>query len=237
MRVDAITQKAKQEKVPKSSKKFTGTIHHVHILDSSGSMAGGKYENAISGINLDIRSIKDTRKDFQELTETMTIVEFGGWRTTKHITLKKVEDVDVFVSRNIGGGTPLYQTIGETIDYLLKEKKKEDKVVLKIFTDGGENSSIGEYRNYSILKNLISKVEKEDNFTITFVGTEGDVRTVNKLLGIDMSNMLVHDNTVIGTQTAFLNTVSSTHNYRKSVLKGKNVTTNFYTKTIENEQS
>lgn len=235
MRVDAIVSKAKKEVAPKDSKRITsGTIHHVHILDSSGSMDGGKYINAVAGINLDIKSIQESRKDFSELTETMSIIEFDySHKIRTHYIMSPVESIGTFISKCFGGSTALYQAIGETIDQLLAKKKKEDKVVLKIFTDGGENASQGQYKNNSVLRQLISKVEEEDNFTVTFVGTEYDVKLITQKLSIDSSNTLVHDNTTLGVQRAFGQTVNSTKAYRKGVASGQDVSANFYSKTIE----
>ena len=146
--------------------------------------------------------------------------------------MKRVEDVPTFNSRNMNGMTALYQTIGTTIDTLLNNKQKEDKVVLKIFTDGEENASQGLYKNHSTLKELITKVEKEDNFTVTFVGTEGDIKNIVQNININITNTLSHDNTADSVEHAFTTTCLSTGSYRKAVSEGEDVSKGFYSKSL-----
>lgn len=231
MRVDAISTPKKEV----SSKRYV--IHNVNILDASGSMAGGKYNNAIEGIRIELDELsKDTAVDY-----TVSLIEFhsslpGNCYT--HKFMAKIDELKNFKPKGTGGLTPLYQTIGETIDRLLKVVKEDDRVLIKIFTDGGENASHGKYASKKALFELIKKVQKDKGFTVTFVGTNIDVHTVITDLGIDRSNTLVHDNTERGIKMSFMASTSSTKKYSKSVAGGASaseLSRGFYTKTVEQE--
>lgn len=220
------------------------TIHNVHILDSSGSMSGVKYNNAIKGINADIAQSKSVATTTLGLTSTMTIVEFSNHNSARFEPfMKPIALTKNLTLRNMGGKTALYETIGLTIEKLLQNKQKEDKVLLKIFTDGEENNSLGKYaspdkgwgRNKTspILSALIKKVQDEDNFTVTFVGTVHDTQTMIKNLNVDESNTLVHDNTAQGVKKSFETSAGATMLYMASASRGEDVSKNFYTKTLK----
>lgn len=72
-----------------------------------------------------------------------------------------------------GGGTALYDAVGVTIrgtqQWLDNNNWFKGKVLIVIWTDGGENSSI-EYRNIYELNKLIER-KQEDGWTFQFMGT------------------------------------------------------------------
>lgn len=204
------------------------TIHNVFILDSSGSMKGSKYNSATNGILMEIDELKKST----EVNYTQTIVEFSGSNESKyHCWLTKITDIPKMNFQNMGDMTALYKTVIETIEKLVKEVKKNDKVLLKIFTDGQDNCS-GWLWSKERLKELINKVEKNNGFTVTFEGTEIDTASVIRDLGISASNTHVHDNTAAGITRGVQSRVAATLAYSKSVLAGEDVKTNFYTKSI-----
>ena len=54
---------------------------------------------------------------------------------------------------------------------------------------------------------------------------------------MSMSNTSVHDNTAASIKRSFAKTVSAREMYSKSVFSDEDVTMNFYSKTIEPEDS
>lgn len=208
-------------------------IHHVHILDSSGSMAGAKYNNATKGIDEEISELIKQAENFPNVKNTITIVEFSGYDQIKtHCFIEPVEKYKPIRWKIMNDMTALYDTLGSTIEKLLKGKADNDKVLLKVFTDGGENGSRGKYLDKSLLARLIKKVQDKNNFTITFVGTEFDVTSIIKNLNIDASNTLVHENTGESVKMSFSETLGSTINFMSAVEDGLNVSRGFYSKTI-----
>ena len=206
-------------------------IHNVFIIDASGSMSGGKYENAISGVN---ELLNDITKDVDTDNNVM-IVEFEGDTIKTRLDLGQ-EIPSNYKGMGTGGMTPLNQAIGQTLEYVEKKRKSNynvnDKVLVSIFTDGGENSSSGKYRSSGVLSSYIKKLENE-GFTVTFIGTQEEVNYAVNVLAMAATNTLVHTNTAESVKMSFDRTVMSRKAYSKSVSRGEDVKENFYTKTLE----
>jgi len=209
-----------------------GTVHIVHILDASSSMAyGGKYINALVGVNEDIEIQAKTPQD--GVTTTMTVIEFSSDNpkglTTRHYFMSPVVACSAIRGRGAHGNTPLFQTVGETIEEIVKAKHLSDKVLLKIFTDGEENSSKGLYQRdggvwgppkSEALTKLIKQVEDHHNFTVTFMSTKEELRTM-EAMGFMPDNMLAHDNTASGIKMSYDRSNLATTRYRKALSDGE----------------
>lgn len=218
-------------------------VHNVHILDASGSMSGGKYNNALSGINEELEKLK---VDNDGNTITNTVIEFhgrtfasrvreGGDVTIEHLFMVPAANCTSIKGVGADGGTPLYQAIGETIEKLMKHINLGEKVIITVFTDGEENESHGIYQDPEVLKKLIKQVEDNYNFTVTYIGTKGDVGTVVRNLGVNMSNTLVHTNTAMSVAASYGTRGKSLKSYSKSVARGAGLDElrqNFFSKTV-----
>lgn len=95
--------------------RMKGIFYVIDILDATGSMAGGKYDNSKKGI---IDGIKDLapRKDVKySLTEFIE-----SYRDLNHaVVLQIPSDIKtnkIKFSGAIGGNTPLYKTVYDVID-------------------------------------------------------------------------------------------------------------------------
>ena len=88
-------------------------IHNVFIIDASGSMSGGKYERAISGVNELLVSIsQDT-----DTNNTVTVVEFESSSIKRRLdAVTKIPSK--YKGMGTGGSTPLNQALGETLEYI-----------------------------------------------------------------------------------------------------------------------
>lgn len=207
--------------------KHKPTVHNVFILDSSASMYGGKYDNAVEGINVEIKTLKDQT----EINYTQSLVEFAeSSNIRKQIWFQDIKEVNAFQGKNFYQNTALNDAIGFTINEVYKSMKEGDKVLLKIFTDGQENAS-KKYSSSTVQK-LIKEAETR-GFTITFEGTQSDTQFAIRNYGISQSNTHVHDNTARGVKMSAETRVAATVAYSKSLLAGEDVTLNFYTKSIE----
>lgn len=213
-----------------------GVIHIVHILDASTSMGGGKYTNALAGVNEDIEIQAKAPND--GVTVTISVVEFSSdtrtGNTTRHYIMTPVAAATRIAGRGAHGNTPLFQTVGETIEELVKLKQPADKVLLKIFTDGEENSSTGLYKADNVpagqwtryskprseaLTKLIKQVEDHHNFTVTFMGTKEELATM-ETMGFMPDNMMAHMNTAESIGSTYTSSNISTVKYRKEVMRG-----------------
>lgn len=197
------------------------TIRNIHILDKSYSMKGSKFNNALQGINSEIEKLKTINPEILQ-----TVVAFDRSGEQEWI----VTDVPVKDTNGVGttpnGATALYETIGVVLERFSKDCENK-KTLVKIFTDGSDNHSKGKYSNPKTLLKLIKNCENR-GFTITFVGTKNDVRTIEKELGIDKSNTLTHDNTGKGIKEAFEATIKATTIYTEKVAKGEDTSKGFY---------
>lgn len=204
-------------------------IHNVIILDNSGSMWGNKFRNALAGVE---NMISELRKE--KLPIYQTFAHFDNTRSIYNgvpvISHSKVALSGFVIPKLIANtATPLYATIIKTLQNINDSHCEDEKVVIHIFTDGGDNKF--SLRELETCKELIEKYK--DKFTITFIGTRRDVRNMTATLGVDESNTLVHTNTGGDIKKALEKTVLATKSYVKKVEKGEEVLTGFYKQTGE----
>lgn len=233
MRTERPDKKANEQRfdIPESL-----VIHNVYIADRSGSMQGAKYAAMIAGLKEDVEAIKQQVKDNPNVKYTISLVDFAtDIETRAWLTL--AENYNVIVSNPVGG-TSLYQAVGTTIERILQNKNLTDKVLIKIFTDGGENTSKGKYSSLYegmagpclALDALIADVQKQ-GFTVTFVGTQEDTRNMINNFHLDVSNTLIHNNTASDIKKKFGLMKMSSINYTKKALRGESVTLGFFKDT------
>ena len=225
MRVDNTTV---QSQTQSQSQTDIPDVHNVSILDGSGSMKGSKYDNACEGIKLDFETCKN------EGFKSFTFVEFNDdspIEITTHCFMESFDNVKLKFN-GAHSGTPLYYTVYTTLERLLKEVPKTDKVLVKIFTDGQDTMhGRGQKSKPEELKALIATCESR-GFTITFIGTKDDTAYIVRHLNIDVSNTLVHDNTGEGVKMSFQTQATATTQYRKSLEEGEDVSRGFYSKVL-----
>ncbi len=212
-------------------------IHNVFIVDASGSMDGPKYVNAIEGVN---EVLSDIKKD-ADTENTVTVIEFEGSRIMRLLDLTSTIP-EKYSGMGCGGYTPLNQAVGETLEYIFSERNSRfsetDKVLVNVFTDGGENSSRGKFsgtKGQTLLGELIKNLETQ-GFTVTFMGTNSEVNYAINTLNLSASNTLVHANTANSIKMSYGRTRSARVAFSKSVSRGEEVTKDFYTKTVEEEK-
>lgn len=196
------------------------TIHIVDIIDCSTSMSGEKIVNANKGINNGIVKLKESK---EQVNYTYTICDFGSRNDIKfkHIgsSLLTVNEFS-FPCR---GCTALYDAIKYTFDNLKSFVNKNDKVLINIYTDGDDNES---YTRPSDIAKLIK--EHKDTYTVTFIGTEKDVKYVINNMNIDKSNTLSYDGSGKGLAATLDATSIARSSYSKSVASGQDVSKGFY---------
>lgn len=187
----------------------SSTTHVAILLDESGSMIG---TNTVKSVNTYLNELSGDKNKYK-----ITITKFGGDRykiIRKNVSPKKaLLDENEY---NPTGGTPLYDSIGNTIS-----KIKHKKTLFVILTDGQENAS-REYTHDSI-KSLI-KQKEQGQWNFVYLGADmekdqavrsaeimgirgGNIGTFEKkMMGRSMHNM------AIGTQS--FGSSIDTHNYK-----------------------
>ncbi|HSX49075.1 MAG TPA: hypothetical protein VLE44_02345 [Candidatus Saccharimonadales bacterium] len=199
------------------------TIHLVDLLDSSASMGGGKYENATRGVR---EGLKEFRNE-TEVNYTYSLVEFVEYRNIiEHQYIGSLNLNPSFYGAH-GGDTPLYRTIYNTLTKVKNLVAPTDKVLVKIYTDGLNNTA---YSHAPLARKLIA--ELSDTFTVTLVGPERELKQAVTDLGLDDSNTLAVENNARGFQMAFTESIGATRSYAKKVSLKQDVKTEFYSKKV-----
>lgn len=149
------------------------------VLDETGSMQAYKTQT-IDGYNEYIEGLRD-----QKNTEFM-LVTFNSAKTTIG-SLEPIKDVAKLNTETYKPDmlTPLYDTIGSTIQFLDNQMDtKEKKIIFTIMTDGMENASKDYSRPYVF--DLIKEKEKK-GWQFVYLGANQDAYSVAGSLGVPMA--------------------------------------------------
>lgn len=175
------------------------TIHNLIILDESGSMES-ILNQAVSGVNETLQSIRAAAKDHSEMEQRVTFVAFNS-RQTRTI----LDDADVAKADNIKAEdyrpdccTPLYDAMGLSICALKNKILQGDAVLVTIITDGLENAS-REFDQKSI-KLLVDELSS-NGWVFTYMGANQDVKEV--ATSISIHNHISWEADENGTQEMF----------------------------------
>ena len=155
--------------------KKTQRIYNLIILDASGSMAS-IYDQALSGVNETIETIKTAQHDMPELLQFLTLVSFSNAGEPLEV-MNKLTPIELVAQKTskdytLRGMTALYDAIGDSVTELRNTITKNDKALVTIITDGGENDS-ERWTEHSV-KQLIERL-KEQGWVFTFIGANQDV--------------------------------------------------------------
>lgn len=200
-------------------------------LDRSGSMFG-QVRATVDGVNQDYlaklraeRGPRDLILGIVVWDSNMGKPDVQVVRDFAHIdTIQPISDDD-FVPR---GNTPLYAAFCDGVARLEKLVRPQDRALLVIQTDGGENAS-GEVTKETV-QNLKSAKEADGNWTFAFMGAGMDAWGGNEAMGVAADSTFNYANNANGTRTAYAATATATANWSNSNVS--NLTGNFYTGTV-----
>ena len=176
-------------------------IINLIILDASGSMES-IYNQALSGVNETIQTIRMGQKEHPELQQCITLSSFNSGRNYLNVKYS-VTPIDEAkeITRNdyvVGGCTALYDAMGEMISELKRKLTEEDRVLVTVITDGYENAST--HWSGPQIKSLVDELRHE-GWTFTYMGANQDVEAVAGSMGI--RNTLAFEQTDEGTKAMF----------------------------------
>lgn len=176
-------------------------IINLVILDASGSMES-IYNQALTGTNETIQTIRMGQKDHPELQQCLTLASFNSGKDYLKVKysvapIDKVKEItrEDYVAQ---GCTALYDAMGEMISELKRKMTNEDRVLVTVITDGYENSST--HWSGPQIKSLIEELRHE-GWTFTYIGANQDVEAVAGSMGI--RNTLAFEETEAGTKAMF----------------------------------
>ncbi len=223
-----ITTKIKTKVHNQKCEPKKSVVHVVDILDTSGSMSWGSRNDASTKIGAALQAINSGVKELIKeklVTYTYSLTTFSTSTDINFVIQQKYPKDVPHITAKADGGTALYDAIGLTLKSLAYIKEKEDKVLVNIYTDGEENSSINFKKKQ--VGDLIEKCQTE-GFTVTFIGTIQDTERAITNLKIDKSNTLSYDGTAQGLSKSMMSTNSLRSSYANSVSKGEDVAIGFY---------
>lgn len=176
-------------------------IINLIILDASGSMES-IYNQALSGTNETIQTIRISQKDHPELQQCLTLASFNSGRNYLNVkySVTPIDEVKEITNEDYVacGCTALYDAMGEMISELKRKLTPEDRVLVTVITDGYENSSI--HWSGPQIKSLVEELRHE-GWTFTYIGANQDVEAVAGSMGI--RNTLAFEETEEGTKAMF----------------------------------
>lgn len=212
----------------------TRKIYNLIILDASCSMSS-IYNQALSGVNETISSIKIAQNEMPEQLQFLTLVSFADGVHPLEV-MNKLTPIDFVTPKtkqdyNLRGSTALYDAIGETVTELSSTVSEDDKALVTIITDGYENDS--RKWNVQSVRQLVDSL-KERGWVFTFIGANQDV--VYEAGKIGISNCLKFEATVEGTMEMFARENRSRRRWNECTYRGeKYVEGNFFTEPDEDD--
>jgi len=159
----------------------------VCIFDKSGSMAP-LAEDSRGGFN---SFVEEQKKVAGSARLTLTLFDTATRVVHESLAL---EDVPVMESFPVGGGTAMYDAIGQTIDLVgarlaaESEADRPSRVMVVVMTDGEENSSTM-YTQKDVSARVKHQEEKY-NWSFIFLGASIDAEAVGEGIGMRTSNAM-----------------------------------------------
>lgn len=159
-------------------------IINLIILDASGSMES-IYDQALSGVNETIQTIRISQKNHPELAQYLTLASFNSGKDYLNVmySVTPIDDVKEITKEDYVacGCTALFDAMGEMISELKRKIQPEDRVLVTTITDGYENSSI--HWSGPQIKSLVEEL-RHTGWTFTYIGANQDVEAVAGSMGI-----------------------------------------------------
>lgn len=200
-------------------------IHYILLLDASPSMYSFMTPT-IQGANQVIASLKNTAKEHSANID-LSVVAFA--RDIKSfadgVSIKNAKPITTL--DGVGSGTALYESLCATLESIKPRVKKNDKVVINIFTDGQDNSEtymrdMEKKYNAEICAKMCKDAIGTGKYTIAFVAANQDARAVAKSLHIPETNAMDYQQSHSGTRAAFWLLAKAARQYVEDVVENWN---------------
>ena len=194
-------------------------IINLIILDASGSMES-IYNQALTGANETIQTIRIGQKDHPELQQYLTFASFNSGKDYLKVrySVTPIDEVKEITKEDYVacGCTALYDAMGEMISELKRKITEEDRILVTVITDGYENSST--HWSGPQIKSLVEELRHE-GWTFTYIGANQDVEAVAGSMGI--RNSLAFEETENGTKEMFKTEVNARKRFMDKVYRCK----------------
>jgi len=182
------------------------------IIDRSGSMGSIK-QDAIGGFN----AFLEGQQSVDEPAKMKIVLFDDRYEVLCDDDIQNIKPLtnETFIPR---GMTTLYDAIGKTIndelDYLasIKKKKRFEKYIIVILTDGGENAS--HEITKEVVNALISEQEQDFGWEFVFLAANQDAFASAGALGITGNAVFNFAADSVGTSNAYATMNKTVTSYR-----------------------
>lgn len=182
--------------------------HYLLILDKSGSMSSVRQET-INNFNEQVQTIKKLEAQYPDQKYFVSLITFsdGMEEVMMDIPASEVKELTK-EDYNPNGMTALYHAMGQGISKLkdkltprMTDASKIVSSVIVVMTDGGENHSQHHPEKWTAdrLKPLVESLNKDDRWTISFLGANQDAVLTSSQVGINIGNTMNYASTAKGT--------------------------------------
>lgn len=192
--------------------------HLFCIVDRSGSMTGLE-KATISGYN---EYVDNLRKEKIKITtvlfehEQLTITDSEAIKDSPKLSTKNYQP---------RGTTALIDAVCQTINSGKSAVKKKDKALVLVITDGQENAS--RENKSKDMRDLIHGLEKQGNWTFTYLGANQDAWETSRDWGFKAGNVADFNATGAGVGATFS---AMSVNTRAYTVGAQSATNQFYSK-------
>lgn len=185
------------------------------VLDESGSMDNVR-EETIEGFNEQVQSIKEEEREDDEVYVSLITFNNNVDEVFVNERVDKLDEVDR-ESYQPGGTTALLDAIGYTVDLLVDKTDLEDedsRYLVIVMTDGRENAS--QDYDYEEISYRIGELEKQGNWTFTYMGALQDLEDIADTLNMNVRNTVYMDSIKEGYKKMNVATASYLESDKKS---------------------
>jgi uncharacterized protein YegL len=204
-----VTTTTVTEEIIQDVKKVVET-HYLLILDKSGSMSSVRQET-INNFNEQVQTIKKLEAQYPDQKYFVSLITFSDGMEEVMMDIPAAEVKELTQDDYVPGGmTALYHAMGQGISKLkdkitprMTDTSKIVSSVVVVMTDGGENNSQAHPEKWTSerLKPLVESLNKDDRWTISFLGANQDAVLTSSQVGINIGNTLNYASTTKGTST------------------------------------
>lgn len=202
-----VTTTTVTEEIIHDVKKVVET-HYLLILDKSGSM-GSVRQETINNFNEQVQTIKKLEAQYPDQKYFVSLITFSDGMEEIMMDVPASEVKELTSEDYVPGGmTALYHAMGQGISKLkdkltprMTDTSKIVSSVVVVMTDGGENHSMMHPEKWTSerLKPLVESLNKDDRWTISFLGANQDAVLTSSQVGINIGNTLNYASTTRGT--------------------------------------
>lgn len=195
-------------------------LHAIMLLDESGSMGPVK-EDVIGGYKEYVKTLRKEKEG--EVRLSLFTFDLAGYGLQdkpevlhEKFVANNLDEAPSKINYNPRGSTPLNDAVLACIKRMKKVVGKDDDVVMIIYTDGYENSSVATGEE---VKGKIARKEKQ-GWDFVYLGANQDAWSAGMNIGVSGLKLNTSE-TRVGTQAMYASAANMTNTARRASNRGQ----------------